>query len=140
MASRAARGLLLANDGRHRVVANVASRVLCCALLVACGTGDNRVDPGDLEPRDLLGIAPEVARSWDATQRASARRVLDDELRKSDVSIMDSPPAAKPDASTQRPKQEKPTPRAKARELLDNAWTMAPKWSRQPIHKSTPPG
>ncbi|PYT30797.1 MAG: hypothetical protein DMG58_13620 [Acidobacteria bacterium] len=33
-------------------------------------------------------------------------------------------PAAKPDASTQRPKQEKPTPRAKARELLDNAAEM----------------
>ena len=33
-------------------------------------------------------------------------------------------PAAKPDASTQRPTHEKPTPRAKARELLDNAAEM----------------
>ena len=73
-------------------MANIASRVLCCASLVACGTGDNRVDPGDLELRDLLGIAPDVARTWSAPQRASARRVLDDELHKSDVSILATPP------------------------------------------------
>ncbi|HUJ60532.1 MAG TPA: hypothetical protein VLX92_18655, partial [Kofleriaceae bacterium] len=47
----------------------------------ACGTGDNRVDPGDLELRDLLGIAPETAASWNADQRASARQVIAAGLR-----------------------------------------------------------
>ena len=42
----------------------------------ACGAGDTRLDPSDLELRDLLGIAPKVANGWDAEQRASARRVL----------------------------------------------------------------
>jgi hypothetical protein len=48
--------------------------VLSCAS--ACGTGDTTVDPGELELRDLLGVAPEVATSWDAEQRAAARHVL----------------------------------------------------------------
>ncbi len=48
----------------------------CAALIMSCGTGDNRVDPGDLELRDLLGMAPDVAGHWDAAQRASARQVL----------------------------------------------------------------
>ncbi len=51
---------------------------LICAS--ACGTGDTTVDPGDLELRDLLGVAPDVASEWDADQRASARRVLLDAL------------------------------------------------------------
>jgi hypothetical protein len=34
------------------------------------------VDPGDLELRDLLGVAPEVATTWDAEQRTAARRIL----------------------------------------------------------------
>jgi hypothetical protein len=46
----------------------------------ACGTGDTGVDPGDLELRDLLGVAPETASSWNAEQRAAARRVLVDAL------------------------------------------------------------
>ncbi|HUS30846.1 MAG TPA: hypothetical protein VMZ53_20185, partial [Kofleriaceae bacterium] len=46
----------------------------------ACGTGDTKVDPADLELRDLLGVAPEVATTWDAEQRSSARRVLVDAL------------------------------------------------------------
>ena len=51
---------------------------MASAMIVAaaCGAGDNRVDPGDLELRDLLGVAPDVASSWDAEQRAAARRVL----------------------------------------------------------------
>ncbi|HEY0476645.1 MAG TPA: hypothetical protein VGD37_03925 [Kofleriaceae bacterium] len=56
------------------------SRLLmsCCALLVtACGAGDDRLDPGDLELRDLLGISPEVAGSWDPGQRVAARRVIE---------------------------------------------------------------
>lgn len=56
----------------------VAAFALVCAS--ACGTGNTSVDPGDLELRDLLGIAPEVAGTWDADQRASARAVLDDAL------------------------------------------------------------
>lgn len=51
---------------------------LCCALLVsACGAGDTRLDPGDLELRDVLGIAPEVAAAWDPDQRAAARGVIE---------------------------------------------------------------
>lgn len=42
----------------------------------ACGTADNRVDPGDLELRDLLGISPKPASQWSAEQRTSARRVI----------------------------------------------------------------
>jgi len=52
--------------------------ISCCALLVtACGAGDDRLDPRDLELRDLLGIAPEVAGGWDRDQRAAARQVID---------------------------------------------------------------
>src|SRR5262245_33002323 len=46
----------------------------------ACGAADNRIDPGDLALRDLLGIAPEAALAWDGAQRAAARAVLDDGL------------------------------------------------------------
>lgn len=49
--------------------------VLCC-LLVGC-VGDQRVDPSELELRDVLGLAPEVALGWDAGQRAAARHVLE---------------------------------------------------------------
>ena len=49
---------------------------LAVVSIVACGTADNRIDPGDLELRDLLGVSPEAATGWDAPQRASARRVL----------------------------------------------------------------
>jgi len=52
------------------VVIWVVSRVM------GCGAGDNRIDPGDLELRDLLGVSPEAASAWDAPQRAAARRVL----------------------------------------------------------------
>jgi hypothetical protein len=49
---------------------------LLLATATACGTGDNRVDPSDLELRDLLGMAPEAAAAWNVGERASARRVL----------------------------------------------------------------
>ena len=51
---------------------------MVCALVVVagCGAADNRVDPGDLGLRDLLGVSPEVAAGWDAAQRTAARRVL----------------------------------------------------------------
>lgn len=45
-------------------------------MVGACSAGDNRIDPSDLELRDLLGISPEVASAWDGAQRAAARRVL----------------------------------------------------------------
>ena len=51
-------------------------QVAALVVICACGTGDTRIDPGALELRDLLGIAPEVASSWDADQRAAARHVL----------------------------------------------------------------
>lgn len=57
---------------------HVVAFALCCAS--ACGTGDVSIDPGELELRDLLGVAPEVAGSWDVDQRASARAVLVDAL------------------------------------------------------------
>src|SRR3954469_3814366 len=54
---------------------------LCTAMastmfVMGCGAGETRIDPGDLELRDLLGVAPEVAIKWDPDQRAAARRVL----------------------------------------------------------------
>ncbi len=53
------------------------SRCLVLAVVAAgCGTGDTRVDPADLELRDLLGMSPEAASHWDADQRASARKLL----------------------------------------------------------------
>ena len=55
------------------------SRRLLLGLVVAgvgCGTGDTRVDPADLELRDLLGLSPEVASHWDADARASARTLI----------------------------------------------------------------
>jgi len=56
--------------------------VLACTVVAGgCGAGEARVDPSDLELRDLLGVAPEVAVRWDAAQRASARRVLADGFR-----------------------------------------------------------
>jgi hypothetical protein len=42
-----------------------------------CGASDNRVDPGDLRLRDLLGIAPPIAADWNAAQRREARRLLE---------------------------------------------------------------
>jgi hypothetical protein len=57
--------------GRSHVVAAFAAVFAC-----ACGTGDTRVDPSDLELRDLLGVSPEAAGAWDPGQREAARRVL----------------------------------------------------------------
>ena len=54
-------------------------RVLVCCVLVACA-GDQRLDPSELELRDVLGISPDTAMAWDAGQRASARRVIDGAL------------------------------------------------------------
>jgi len=51
-------------------------QVAALVVICACGTGDTKIDPGALELRDLLGIAPEVTYSWDADQRAAARHVL----------------------------------------------------------------
>jgi hypothetical protein len=70
---------------KHRASGS-AILALGCALLAACGAGDNRLDPGDLELRDVLGISPETASSWDRDQRASARRVIDDGLHHADAS------------------------------------------------------
>src|SRR6185503_12642036 len=54
-----------------------SGRVAVLAVIAAGAcAGDSTVDPGDLELRDLLGISPEIASSWNADQRAAARRVL----------------------------------------------------------------
>ena len=62
--------------------------LLLCGLVFStgtgCGTADNRVDPGDLELRDLLGISPETARQWGQEQREAARRVIDGSLAADD--------------------------------------------------------
>ncbi len=52
--------------------------VLVAALAAAgaCGAADESIDPGDLELRDLLGVAPRVAVTWNDAQRAAARQVL----------------------------------------------------------------
>src|SRR5215467_7364619 len=50
--------------------------VLAAITAGACSAGDNTVDPGDLELRDLLGLSPDVAVAWTAGQRSAARRVL----------------------------------------------------------------
>jgi hypothetical protein len=55
-------------------------RIAICIVVAGCGTGETRVDPGDLQLRDLLGVAPEVAARWDAGQREAARHVLADAL------------------------------------------------------------
>src|ERR1041385_135874 len=60
---------------------NTSRWVVVCALVSACGTGDTRIDPADLELRDLLGVAPDAAARWNEAQRDGARRVLDDGLR-----------------------------------------------------------
>lgn len=62
----------------------------------ACGTGDTKIDPGDLELRDLLGVSPEAAASWDSDQREAARRVLLDHLddepqTPSTIELVDAP-------------------------------------------------
>jgi hypothetical protein len=58
-------------------------RIAIVAAAAGCGAGDNRIDPGDLELRDLLGVTPEAAASWDVDQRAAARRVLESGLDRS---------------------------------------------------------
>jgi hypothetical protein len=45
--------------------------------LAACVGDELAIEPGELDVRDLLGIAPSVAVGWDADQRASARELLD---------------------------------------------------------------
>src|SRR5688572_7580461 len=78
--------------GSMRGTRHAMAFVLLCAS--ACGTGDTTVDPGELELRDLLGVAPEVAAGWDADQRAAARRVLVDALDDNIAAITMAPTAA----------------------------------------------
>lgn len=49
---------------------------MVCLGSAACGAADDRVDPGDLALRDLLGVMPQVVAGWDEAQRAAARQVL----------------------------------------------------------------
>lgn len=57
-----------------RIVGGVVAIGL--AALAACGAADEAVDPGELELRDLLGVAPRAAMGWNADQRAAARALL----------------------------------------------------------------
>ena len=52
------------------------SVIVCAAIAGGCGTASDRIDPRDLELRDLLGLSPDVALAWDPAQRAAARDVL----------------------------------------------------------------
>jgi hypothetical protein len=54
----------------------VARWPMVCLVSAACGAADERVDPGDLALRDLLGVMPQVVAGWDEAQRAAARQVL----------------------------------------------------------------
>lgn len=42
----------------------------------ACTSGDRRLEPDELEARDLLGVSGRIAAGWDADERAAAREVL----------------------------------------------------------------
>ncbi len=65
------------------------------AVVGACGAGDTRVDPGDLELRDLLGLSPDVASAWNGDQREAARRVLvggfEEKADPASVALTDTP-------------------------------------------------
>lgn len=72
--------------------------IVCLALSAACSAADNTVDPADLELRDLLGLSPEVASTWNSTQRAAARHVLGAGFREaSAASQIAFPPDTGPD-------------------------------------------
>jgi hypothetical protein len=45
-------------------------------VLIGCA-GDAKIDPSELDLRDVLGLSPDIAMSWDADQRAAARHVLE---------------------------------------------------------------
>jgi len=54
-------------------------RIWTCVVslaLAACTAGERRLDPAELEARDLLGVSSQVAAGWDAGERQSARAVL----------------------------------------------------------------
>jgi hypothetical protein len=59
-----------------RTRAGVLLALVATGLATGCGAADERIDPADLELRDLLGVAPRVATGWDEAQRAAAREVL----------------------------------------------------------------
>ncbi|HEY4181122.1 MAG TPA: hypothetical protein VGM90_29965 [Kofleriaceae bacterium] len=82
------------------------SLVVVCALfgLGSCGAGETRIDPADLELRDLLGLSPDVALEWNAEQRAAARSVIatgfDEEEPATQVALVDAPTADQRVAAT----------------------------------------
>jgi hypothetical protein len=57
--------------------------VVACSLLLTACAGNVPIDPSTLQPRDVLGIAPQVAAAWSPSQRSSARRVIEASLRRS---------------------------------------------------------
>ena len=77
---------------------------LCAAWLAvasACTSGDRRLEPDELDARDLLGVSPRVAAGWDAGQRAGARAVLWEAWREGEAAaslpgeVRDAPSAAR---------------------------------------------
>ncbi len=53
--------------------------VLLCGLS-ACSAIDTSIDPAELSLRDLLGMSPELAADWSASERAAARGVIEARL------------------------------------------------------------
>lgn len=72
-----------AGRGHTEREGNVRLRALIVLALAAgaCNAADSRVDPADLELRDLLGVAPETAQRWDQGERARAAEVIHGALR-----------------------------------------------------------
>jgi hypothetical protein len=70
----------------------------------SCGAGETRIDPADLELRDLLGLSPDVALEWTADQRAAARKVIatgfDEEEPATQIALVDAPTADERTAAT----------------------------------------
>src|SRR4051794_40765408 len=80
--------------------------LVVCALFGAgsCGAGETRIDPADLELRDLLGLSPDVALEWNADQRAAARTVIATGFAEEEpamhVAIVEAPTADQRTAAT----------------------------------------
>lgn len=81
---------------------SVVFAALVSAWVAACGAADNRVDPGDLSLRDLLGVSPQVAVEWDDAQRAAARAVIGDALDGSAAQALRERPLASGRDRTER--------------------------------------
>lgn len=107
-------------------------RLLILCVVGACA-GDGRLDPGELELRDVLGVAPEAALTWDADQRAAARHVLEGGMHAT-AAIAHAPPGKVTDGlatiDATRSKQKQPAlglVRLDGMQLSSRFSTLAPR-------------